>query len=696
MKHHRMRGMQSLTLIVIIALSFGAGIFACKSLFVKAFPATTTESKSVVKPTAEEVWTCSMHPQIRLPRKGKCPVCFMDLIMLVSDTHEEDGTEGNGSAISSASDDLSRVRVSDYSRKLMELETVEVKRKFVEAEVRMVGKVEYDETRISYISAWVPGRLERLYVNYTGIPVRKGDHMVEIYSPDLMSAQEELIQALGTVESLKKSDSAIVRRTADSMVRAVREKLRLLGLREGQIREIETSGKSRDRITIYAPAGGIVIYKNASEGMYVQTGTRIYTIADLSSVWIELNAYESDLGWVRYGGKVEFTTEAYPGRIFRGSISFIDPTVDQQTRTSRVRVTVSNESMALKPGMFVRATVRTVVAAGGHVMSSELQGKWISPMHPEIIKAAPGKCDVCGMPLVSAESLGYVSGNEGNAPLVIPVSAALRTGRRAVVYLQRSGYETVASGNNRYEGREVVLGARLGDYYIVEDGLKEGDRVVVRGAFKLDAELQIQARPSMMSQQSDSPFPDSTSNALSSDEQINSDDHASIDIHMKNDGISVNDEFRVQFGEFVKSYFKLHRALAADKPEEVSEFSVQAAEKLKAVNMELLSGRSHMIWMKHLKGLRGGLDRLMQERTLDRQREAFEILSSQLILTVRTFSFGNIRMFRATCPMAFDNKGASWLQDSEMIANPYFGAMMLQCGEINEQIIDPQAGESHE
>ena len=173
-------------------------------------------------------------------------------------------------------------------------------------------------------------------------------------------------------------------------------------------------------MTIYSPVGGIVIHKNAQEGMYVETGTKIFTIADLSQVWVQLDAYESDLHGLRYGSKVEFSTEAFPGQPFEGTISFIDPIINPATRTAKVRVIVGNETGQLKPGMFVRATARPQVAEGGRIMNPNLAGKWMSPMHPEIIKDGPGPCDVCGMPLVTAESLGYVTDRPENAPLTDP------------------------------------------------------------------------------------------------------------------------------------------------------------------------------------------------------------------------------------------------------------------------------------
>jgi Cu(I)/Ag(I) efflux system membrane fusion protein len=467
-------------LFVIIALVLG---FVLRGCFTPSPPHLLTPSVEA----APEIWTCSMHPQIKLPKLGKCPICSMDLIPLV--TSDEGGER--------------EISVSPYSAKLMELETAPVERRFAAADIRMIGKVEYDETRVNEISSWIAGRIDRLFVDYTGIPVKKGDHLAELYSPELLTAQEELIQAIQTQEKLKDSQSSMLVETAQRTIDAAREKLRLWGFTAEQVAALEKRGTPSDHMTIYSPAAGIVIHKNAQEGMYVKTGTKIYTVADLSNVWIQLAAYESDLAWLRYGGAVEFTTETWPGETFKGTISFIDPVLNTATRTARVRVIVENPQLRLKPGMFVRAVARPQVTADGHVMNPALAGKWISPMHPEVIKDGPGSCDVCGMPLVPAESLGYVAEREENAPLLIPATAPLKTGKRAVVYVEKPGTEKPGTEKPTYEGREIVLGPRLGNRYVVQRGLEEGEQVVVNGAFKLDAELQIQAKPSMMSIESE-------------------------------------------------------------------------------------------------------------------------------------------------------------------------------------------------
>lgn len=419
-----------------------------------------------------ETWTCSMHPQIRQPGPDQCPICGMDLIPV---TAPEEG------------DSLAprQLRLSLAAQQLASIQTAPVERRAAPVETRMVGKIAVDETQVRSITAWVAGRIDRLYVDYTGVRVEAGDHIAYLYSPELLTAQEELIQALRARERV-----ASIGQTA--LVAAAREKLRLLGLKAEQIERVEDTGRASDQLTIYAPTGGVVIEKHLSEGAYVQTGTPIYTIADLSRLWLELRAYESDLSWIHYGQAVKFSTQAYPGEVFTGQISFIDPVLDERTRTVRVRVNVANEHGRLKPGMLVWAVAQAEVGANGRALSPALVGKWISPMHPEIVRDQPGTCDICGMDLVPAETLGYGTDDETGRerPLVVPASAPLLTGKRAVVY--------VALGEGLYEGREVVLGPRAGDYYLVREGLREGEQVVVNGAFKIDSALQIRAQPSAM------------------------------------------------------------------------------------------------------------------------------------------------------------------------------------------------------
>lgn len=432
-----------------------------------------------------EAWTCAMHPHIRLPKPGKCPICGMDLIP--TQTQEPSAAEGD-------MPNLRRLAMTPQAVALANIQTALVKREPISKEVRMVGKVDYDETRVRKIAAWVPGRIDRVFVDFTGVEVRDGDHLVYVYSPELRTAQEELLQAKKAARAVRGSKVSVLRDSSAATVDAAREKLRLLGLTLEQIRETERLDKPSDHLTIFAPIGGTVVKKHAFEGMYVDTGTPIYEIADLSKLWVRLDAYESDMSWIRYGQDVAFTTEAYPGEVFHGRVAFIEPTLNPKTRTVKLRVNVDNPDGRLKPEMFVRAVVRAGVTEGGKVMDPELAGKWIGPMHPEIIRDEAGDCPICGMALVRAEDYGYVAPDLEITPLVIPASAPLVTGERAVVYVKVPGTEKPA-----FEGREIVLGPRAGDHYVVRAGLEEGEQIVVKGNFKIDSALQIQARPSMMS-----------------------------------------------------------------------------------------------------------------------------------------------------------------------------------------------------
>jgi len=470
-KTNKQRAINYGTIVFVALLAFSGG-FLVKSVL---------QSDSGTKAEAGQKWTCSMHPEVIRDGPGECPKCGMDLIPQSSMSGTLLGPH--------------HLEISEAAAKLMELATSPVRRKFPTAQIRMVGKIDYDETRIKKITSWVKGRIDRLFVDYTGITVRQGDHLAELYSPELISAQAELLQALKAVANQNDQSSEFVKRTTRATLDAAREKLKLLGLKAEQIQEIENSGKPVTHITIYTPLGGTVIEKLASEGMYVETGTPIYTVADLSQLWLKLDAYESDLPWIKYGQEVEFTTEAYPGDVFQGAISFIDPILNAKTRTVKLRVNVKNENGKLKPDMFVRALVRSTVAQGGRVMAPSMADKWICPMHPDVVKADKGICDICEMLLVTTESLGYVDASEfGEVPLLIPTSAALITGKRAIAYVKHQGKKEPI-----YEGREIVLGPRAGAYYLVKSGLQEGELVVTYGNFKIDSEMQIQAKTSMMS-----------------------------------------------------------------------------------------------------------------------------------------------------------------------------------------------------
>lgn len=591
---------------------------------------------------APSLWTCSMHPQIQSPDPGLCPICGMDLIPVSA------GGSGGPRVL----------ELSPLAAQLAEVQTAEVSRREVEHEIRLVGKVAFDETRLRYITAWVPGRLDRLYVDYTGTLVRAGDHLVDLYSPELLSAQEELLQALDARAKLDGA-SALLRQTAERTLASSREKLRLWGLGADQIGAIEATGTVSEHITIRAPAGGVVVHKNKNAGDYVKTGERVYTIADLSQVWVLLDAYESDLPWIHYGQRVSFETEAYPGERFEGQVVLVDPVLDERTRTIKLRLNVANPDRRLKPGLFVRAVARTPLSRTGHALDPALAGMWVCPMHGEVLKEEQAPCDLCGMHLVPVESLHEVGGHPERLPLVVPASAVLWTGVRSVVYVRLPGEAPV------FEGREVVLGPRSGDHYVVEGGLVAGERVVTRGAFKIDSALQIQARPSMMLPE-DRPPP----------------------------RLPVSAQALAALEPVYASYGRVQRALAGDDLPAARASAEELAAACSAVDLALFTQRpSKREWVGIAAHTRRAAKALAAAPDVAAAREAFLGASTQVLrLAQRLGHAGPSPRHEAYCPMAFDDEGASWLQDEEQIANPYFGASMLRCGEVRETF-EPGGGQ---
>jgi Cu(I)/Ag(I) efflux system membrane fusion protein len=597
-------------------------------------------------------WTCSMHPQIKLPKPGQCPICFMDLIPLVASDDEEDER---------------LLTMSAAASKLAEIQTTPVERRFVEYPVRMVGKVTYDERRLRYITAWVAGRLERLFVDYTGVPVARGEHLVSIYSPEVYAAQSSLLGALRTLSEA--SGSELVQRSTRLSVESARERLALWGLTREQIAAIEASGQPQYTITIHAPISGIVVHKNAVEGMYVQTGTPIYTIADLSRVWVKADAYESDLAWLRIGQEVEVEVDAFPGESFSGRVEFIAPTLDDRTRTTKVRVTMHNEDGRLKPDMFVRATVRARLDDQGRVVANHLAGKWMCSMHPEVIQDEPGRCSVCGMPLVQPATLGYApASEEPRPPLVVPASAVLATGTRAVVYVKVPDQERPT-----FTFREVTLGPLAGNQYLITSGLEEGEQVVTRGSFKIDSERQILARPSMMS--GDGPAGEEMDGEAGGTQQLP----------------GVPPAVQAGIGAVFTAYLDLHGGLSGDDAQAAARGAQAVEDALDELDVSGLQGEALAVWKHERDSLRQALTSLAGTTALQEQRELFEVAATALETLMGRLGYTGTRdAVKITCPMAFDFRGASWLQASEVVANPYFGESMLRCGTVDGKL--PRAG----
>ena len=340
-----------------------AGIFIGWLVFHPSKVKTETTVTPAEEPAAT-IWTCSMHPQIRMDKPGKCPICGMDLIPLV---------QGG-----SASVDPEAIHMTAEAVMLARVETSVVSRQKPTRQIRLYGKVQVDERQLQNQVSHLSGRIEQLYASFTGETIEMGQTLAKIYSPEVITAQQELLEAVKT----KSIQPAIYE--------AAKEKLRQWKLTDAQIDEIENSGTVQSTPAIVSNTTGVVMERLVNEGDYVSRGTILYRIADLSKVWVMFDAYESDLQFLRKNDKMKFMLKAYPGTEFTGTIAFIDPVIDPVTRVAKVRVEADNRSERLKPEMFATGVVQSALT-------------------------------------------GY--GNE----LVIPQSAVLWTGVRSVVYVKQQG-----------------------------------------------------------------------------------------------------------------------------------------------------------------------------------------------------------------------------------------------------------------
>jgi Cu(I)/Ag(I) efflux system membrane fusion protein len=545
-----------------------------------------------------EIWTCSMHPQIQLPESGACPICGMDLIPLTTSAGDDSGPR--------------TLTLSPSARAIAEIQTSPVEQRSVSTPLRMVGKLESDETRVREIAARVGGRIDRLYVDYTGESVRRGQKLFDIFSPEIYSAQEELLQA--------------VRASATRLADAARERLRLWGLTPAQIQSIEERGSASEYVTIVAPISGIVVGKNAVEGSYVKTGAHVFEIADLSMLWLKLDAYESDLAWIRTDQVVQFTTATYGDEAFEGTVSFIDPVLDPTSRSVKVRVNVANTDSRLKPGMFARAVVQAVV-----------------------------------------------DGEDGELPLVIPKTAALVTGTRAIVYVEDPREP------GRYDGREVKLGTSAGDWVVVLDGLSVGESVVSNGSFKIDSALQILAKKSMMNPDGGG-APPGHDHGDGSHETISGAAPAAGSGEMEAIA-GIPPEFLETLDPILSLYIDVSTALSQDDLETARGAAIRIPDATSTPNHGVLPPDGHEPWGEISAALSEAARGIGDAADIATARHAFHDLSVAALHMVHRFGVsGNTPLYVYHCPMAMDGAGADWLQSKRGTENPYYGSMMFSCG----------------
>jgi Cu(I)/Ag(I) efflux system membrane fusion protein len=425
-------------------------------------------------------YTCGMHPSVRVvpedydPDGTVCPICKMDLIPVYREGAEAVGGEEAGTAV---------LTLTEKARALAQVETTEIRFRRLYREINTVGRIDLDERRVSVLTARVAGRIDRLYADFTGQEVRRGAPLAWIYSPDLLTTQQEYLLARETLERLSGSGNERAVKGAADLVEAVVQRLRLWGINSSQIRELEDTGRAGTHMTITSPLGGTVIAKGISEGDYVREGQILYKVADMERLWLLADVYESDLSGLEKGQEVHISAQAWPGEMFHGQVAFIDPVVDVRTHTVKVRVDVPNPDLKLKPGMYVEAALRSHVHEG---LSGDERTLYTCPMHPEVISEDPDEpCPLCKMRLVEMER------PEPGTVLAVPRSAVLDTGQRKLVYVEKeTGTYLPVEIRTGSEALSLV-DERPQPFFALLDGLAPGMRVVTRAAFLIDSQSQI-------------------------------------------------------------------------------------------------------------------------------------------------------------------------------------------------------------
>lgn len=381
--------------------------------------------------SAVDYWTCPMHLFIREDESGPCPICGMDLVPVKT------APEGN---ILADGEELppGMITLPTEQIQLLGVRTTTVEFRSLAHEIRTVGRIVPDEDRLSHVHTKISGWVDRLAIQQTGVRVTKGQSMLTIYSPALVSAQEEYLIALRGRERLAHSTSEDAALGSQALVSAARARLKLWDVSESFIDRLERTGEVQRTVPLYAPASGVVLERHVTEGQQISEMENLYVLADLSRVWVLADIYPRDIPNVQTGQPVKLEFASVPGETFSGTVSHVYPYLDEVSRTNRVRIELANRRNLLRPGLYGDAVLQIA----------------------------------------------------GDMALTIPQDAVLMTGRRNVVF--------VSLGGGRFAPREVEIGRQTDDLVEILSGLESGEIVVDRANFFLDAESQLRTGGSSM------------------------------------------------------------------------------------------------------------------------------------------------------------------------------------------------------
>ncbi|MBC6995015.1 efflux RND transporter periplasmic adaptor subunit [Neolewinella lacunae] len=594
-----------LYLVVALALGLAAGF-----VLFRTTDTTTTDQHQhggddAASTEEAEIWTCSMHPQIQQDGPGQCPLCGMDLIPLQTGN----STDPTILTMTEAAVAMARVRTMVVGSADAQGGADAGAGNVEKATLELTGKLAADERTAAVEVSEFGGRIERLFVSFAGEAVRAGQRIATVYAPELVVAQEALLQA-------RKFDDV-----NPDLVAAARAKLKNLKMTDAQIAELESTGQVISNFPVYADQSGTILATKAEVGEYVKAGGALYTYTNLSTLWVLLDAYEEDLAQISVGSPLRFTIPSRPGERYSARVSFIDPVINPSTRTATVRAEINNRQRQLKPEMFVRGSIERWSASNG------------------------------------------ARTNEGEEEITVPRSAVLWTGERSVVFVELPELAVPT-----YEFREVSLGQRIGDSYRIRSGLAPGDRVVINGAFQLDAAAQLNNKASMMNR-----------DVVVQGEETGTAAQAAIPDYRE----ATPEAFRMQLGQVTEAYLPLKDQLVATALADAA-LLAPISEALGKVAMNLVTGEAHTYWMEQQRAISAHLDLLAAATSVEDQRQQFRYLSQALINALTAFGVSG-DYYVQHCPMAFGNTGANWLSDEAQIRNPYYGDLMLSCGTVTDE-----------
>lgn len=408
-----------LIVFLLLAVIGTAGYFAWTKWIHPSGEKHTAASDSNI-----DYYHCGMHPWITSDKPAKCPICGMDL----TPVYKNNAKNSDG-----------MVSIDPVMEQNIGVKTEMVTKRKLTHTIRTTGRVDYDETKQTVITTKFSGYIEKLYIDYTGKPVQEGQPLFEIYSPELVAAQQEYLQAIRYKGTMKAANDSTVSSGANDLLQSAKKKLMYWDISASQIKELEQSGNIKKTLTIYSPFSGVVVEKNVFDGMQVQAGVNLLKLADISKMWVYADVYENELSWVKSGEAVSIELPDNIGTTVQGKVSYIYPFIQDQTRTAKLRIEFSDKNQSLKKDMYVTVNI---------------------------------------MPTVSLNVIA------------VPEQSVIHSGNRDIIVM--------AMGKGKFMSMEVKLGALSDGYYEIIEGLKEGDVIVTSSQFLIDSESNLKAGTSSM------------------------------------------------------------------------------------------------------------------------------------------------------------------------------------------------------